>query len=61
MGTFDSFFYVDVSVVFITDHTDTFKVELKVNIQLEAIMQNKVVTLTWPLSENKGGQIWLNW
>lgn len=47
MGTFDSFFYVDVSVVFITDHTtESFKVELKVNIQLEANMQNKVVTLT---------------
>lgn len=61
MGTFDSFFYVDVSVVFITDHTtESFKVELKVNIQLEAKMQNKVVTLTWPLTENKGGQIWLN-
>lgn len=47
MGTFDSFFYVDVSVVFISEHTtQSFKVELKVNKQLEAKMQNKVVTLT---------------
>lgn len=46
MGTFDSFFYIDVLVVFISEHTtQSFKVELKVNIQLEAKMQNKVVTL----------------
>lgn len=41
------FFYIDVLVVFISEHTtQSFKVELKVNIQLEAKMQNKLVTLT---------------
>lgn len=40
-------FFSLMLVVFISEHTtQSFKVELKVNIQLEAKMQNKVVTLT---------------
>lgn len=39
-------FFSLMLVVFISEHTtQSFKVELKVNIQLEAKMQNKVVTL----------------
>lgn len=40
-------FFSLMLVVFISEHTtQSFKVELKVNKQLEAKMQNKVVTLT---------------